>query len=258
MPKASPDPCDAEGCSSPVLCLLNVIDILVAAGVAACALYALYHGQHAAPPDVWVPVIAAGVILALSSLLNWLTMSCRLVGCAWVLTFSIVVDLICAAASLVLGVLIQTDLGTVEDFAKDVDLGADGSISSFPYDAPEFLTHLHTGSVAFAFFVFGVLQLCRAILSCVIKRKLQRIDLKETVRYPELAGSQSDFGTSDHESSGDYYQREARGGLQSDGERLDQLHRSISQRLEDAERNKKEAKRVSEIKRQQRKPVSYR
>ena len=118
---------------SSTLCALNVLDVALAAAVAVGTAYELWLGHaHAhAPPLLWVPVLTVAAAIALSSLLNWLTLQCRgsTSSCAWLLSFSIIVDLLVATAAAVVGVLLCVDFGLVDGWVRSIEVDGNGSIT---------------------------------------------------------------------------------------------------------------------------------
>lgn len=245
------------------LCALNTIDFVVACGVVLCGAYAIWHGHHKAPLDVWVPVLILGACLAGSSALNWCTITCHLDGCSWLLNCSVILDVVVGAGAAILGILLHTQYNSVEEWIKDVEFepNSDGS-ASYPFYAPEVVSHLHKGTVSVICFVLAAVQLCRAVVCMFIKRKLQILDNQEVANYPEFASSKYDFEAEGDGSSSNYRQWGTSGSLIQDHDvgmtvsGMDRVAKSISEKLAASQRKEEEAKAFQKANRARR-PISY-
>ena len=145
--------------SQDLLCLLNVIDFAVAGAAVGASVYTIWlgTGPKNVPPLVYVPILLVLGCLALSSVLNWFTVSCRAANCMWLISISIIVDLLVSGGAAALGVLLLTDFGKVDECVsatqqpartalrysylprcvgvQDVELSPEGSVTGTACDA---------------------------------------------------------------------------------------------------------------------------
>lgn len=114
-----------------ILLGLNFIDLAIAVGVCGFTAYSIWHTQQASPPWVWGPILGVGATFAASTLLNWFTLSCHLASCAWLLTLTIVVDLLVSTGAAIFGLLFLTQFATVAGWLRDLEADA-GSQAGYP------------------------------------------------------------------------------------------------------------------------------
>ena len=70
------------------------------------------------------PILAASGLFAFSTLLSWLTLSCHLTACAWMINVSIITDIVVAVGAAVFGTLLLTQFDTVKGCECPVRISA--------------------------------------------------------------------------------------------------------------------------------------
>lgn len=103
------------GCLECVLKAIHFVDLVVAALVCLGTAYSIWHLNNESPPWVYGPILAAAGLFGASTLISWLTLSCRLTACAWMINVSIITDILVAVGAAVFGTLLLTQFNTVQE-----------------------------------------------------------------------------------------------------------------------------------------------
>ena len=112
------------GCLECVLKSMHLVDLTVAVVVCAGTAYSIWHLHNESPPWVYGPILAASGLFAFSTLLSWLTLSCHLTACAWMINVSIITDIVVAVGAAVFGTLLLTQFDTVKGCECPVRISA--------------------------------------------------------------------------------------------------------------------------------------
>ena len=208
-----------------ILSGLNFIDLAIAVGVCGFTAYSIWHTQQASPPWVWGPILGVGATFAASTLLNWFTLSCHLASCAWLLTLTIVVDLLVSTGAAIFGLLFLTQFATVAGWLRDLEADA-GSQAGYPLPL-DLYSHLSAWRdwIAAVLFALAALQLLRAIACCIVKERLQRARLPPPVDYE---GAKYDFNEPDLSSS-NYRHWDLNSDRPSQQSVLDRVHERLEE-----------------------------